>query len=133
MGFMLLVITRSLDITADLLFKRLGHSAFRLNFDLWGDYSLILEPNRWEIANPAGLKITSESATHCFWWKAFLPKIPKHLQATTAQQPQLQYNAKDDSYVAAEVGYIFREHFSRTLWLVSTPWIDRRKSSGFSQ
>jgi hypothetical protein len=27
----------------------------------------VIEPDRWEISNPAGLKITSETATHCLW------------------------------------------------------------------
>jgi hypothetical protein len=90
-----------MDVTADVLFERFGRLAFRLNLDLWRDYLLVLRPNRWEIANPAGLKITSESATHCFWWKAQLSRAAKRQQAPAVQQ--------DDSYLAAEVRYVFHE------------------------
>jgi len=88
---MLLVLTTSGDVTADLLFEKFGHSAFRLNLDLWRDYSLVLQPDRWEISNPTNFKITGRSASHCFWWKT--------LQSTT----------KDDKYIAAEIKYVFRE------------------------
>lgn len=89
---MLLVLTTSTDVTADLLFERFDHSAFRLNYDLWQDYAVILQPDRWEITNPTGFKITSESATHAFWWKSFQAKLEKA-----------------DPYLVAEIKYIFRE------------------------
>ena len=69
---MLLFITGAGDATANLLFEKCSLPAFRLNIDLWQEYSLVLKPDRWEISNPAGLRITSESATHCFWWAALL-------------------------------------------------------------
>jgi hypothetical protein len=87
---MLLFITNSTDATADLLFKNFDKSAFRLNFDLWQDYSVILQPDQWEILNPIGLKITEMTATHCFWWKAF--------QATIDADP----------YIVAEIKYVLR-------------------------
>jgi hypothetical protein len=90
---MLLFITSSSDATANLLFDRRKLPAFRLNFDLWQDYSVILETNQWEISNPAGLKITDISASHCFWWKAFI-------QIDT------------DNFIVSEIKYVFRELYS---------------------
>src|SRR5215467_7625240 len=104
---MLLFITASRDATADLLFENFDLKAFRLNSDLWRDYTVALEPDRWEISNPAGLKITSETATHCFWWKVFTP-VP--------------IDAED--YVVAEIKYVFRElyaSFSRRALVVGNP------------
>jgi hypothetical protein len=88
---MLLFITGSHDVHANLLLENCNLAAFRLNYDLWQDYSIRCEPGRWEIANPAGRIITSESATHCFWWKAF------------------NYSIDADQYVVAEIKYLFRE------------------------
>jgi hypothetical protein len=88
---MLLFITRSSDATADLLFEKCNLLAFRLNFDLWQDYSVVLEPDQWEISNPVGLKITSNNATHCFWWKA------------------LSLDIDIDDYLVSEIKYVFRE------------------------
>jgi hypothetical protein len=88
---MLLFITSSRDATANLLFEKCYLAAFRLNIDLWQDYSVVLQPSRWEISNPIGLTITNESATHCFWWKALNSQI-----------------AADD-YLASEITYVFRE------------------------
>jgi hypothetical protein len=90
---MLLFITSSSDATANLLFDRRKLPAFRLNFDLWQDYSVILETNQWEISNPAGLKITDISASHCFWWKAFIP-------------------IDTDNFIVSEIKYVFRELYS---------------------
>lgn len=94
---MLLFITASSDVTADLLFERLGSSAFRLNFDLWQDYSITLRPREWEISNPAGLKISNRRATHCFWWKPFQSKIAV------------------DRYLVSEIKYVFRELYGSFL------------------
>lgn len=92
---MLLFITASCNLTADLLFEQSDFSAFRLNFDLWRDYAVLLEPNHWEIRNPVGLTITSETATHCYWWKAFSSAVvdPEH-------------------YVEAEIKYMFQELYA---------------------
>jgi hypothetical protein len=88
---MLLFITTAGDATANLLFEKCNLPAFRLNIDLWQEYSVVLKPDRWEISNPAGLRITSESATHCFWWKAF--NVP----------------LEGDRYLVSEIRYLFRE------------------------
>lgn len=93
---MLLVIANSIDATVDLIIDQLGHKAFRLNYDLYGDYDLELTPNYWRIVNPAGHSIDSNTATSAFWWKAFL-----NLNDKSA-----------DLYVVEEVKYIFREIYN---------------------
>jgi hypothetical protein len=96
-GRMLLFITGSRDVTTNLLFENCNLAAFRLNYDLWQDYSVRVGPGRWEIANPAGRTITSETATHCFWWKAF------------------NYPFDGDPYLVAEMKYLFRELYGSFL------------------
>jgi hypothetical protein len=88
---MLLLITGSSDATADLLIQNCKLSVFRLNFDLWQDYSVNFHPDHWEISNPAGHRITDKTATHCFWWKAF------------------NFLIEADEFVVSEVKYVFRE------------------------
>jgi hypothetical protein len=94
---MLLLITESGNVTANLLFENCNLPAFRLNFDLWQDYSINFRPDRWEIASPAGRTITSECATHCCWWKAFGPRLDA------------------DVYLVSEVKYVFRELYGSFL------------------
>jgi len=96
-GCMLLFITGSCDVHANLLLENCNLAAFRLNYDLWQDYSIRFEPGRWEIASPAGRTITSESATHCFWWKAF------------------NFRIEADPYLVAEIKYVFRELYGMFL------------------
>lgn len=91
---MLLVLTGSGDFTANYIFERLGDNAFRLNFDLFSDYTLNFSPERWEISNPTGLTISSEIATACFWWKPF------------------NFFIEQEKYVVEEVKYVFRELYS---------------------
>jgi hypothetical protein len=94
---MLLLITESGNVPMNLLFENCNLPAFRLNFDLWQDYAIIVEPGQWEIANPAGRTITSESATHCCWWKAFNRRLDA------------------DDYLVSEVKYVFRELYGSFL------------------
>lgn len=91
---MLLVLTTSFDVTMDIVIQRLSVPVFRLNFDLWRDYCVIMRPHAWEISNPVGLRINSNNATHCLWWKAFNPKI------------------EGDVSVVAEIKYVFRELYN---------------------
>jgi hypothetical protein len=65
-----------------------------LNFDLWQDYSVVMRTGEWEIANPAGFRISSKSASHCFWWKPFQSKI------------------KGDGFLVSEIKYVFRELYN---------------------
>ena len=88
---MLLIFAGSTDETCNLLLSRLGHRAFRLNFDLFRDYVVEIGLEDWRIANPTGHEITNHTAHACFWWKPF------------------NYFIDDNDYVIEEVKYIFRE------------------------
>jgi|JI10StandDraft_1071094.scaffolds.fasta_scaffold26164_8 hypothetical protein len=91
---MLLVLTGSGDVTSDLLFKRLGNRAFRFNFDIFQEYQVSVRPSHWTIRNPHGLEVSSETATHAFWWKAF------------------HYFTQQEQFIDEEVKYIFRELYN---------------------
>lgn len=88
---MLLVITGSGDFTADYIFDRLGSKAFRLNYDIFSEYTFEIAINEWKISNPTGLTIASETATACFWWKPF------------------NFFLDQEEYVVQEVKYSLRE------------------------
>ena len=92
---MLLLITNSSDGTGNLLVEKLDKKVFRLNYDIFNDYSLELTPNYWRIKNPTGFSISSASVSSCFWWKAFNTQIENQ-----------------DNYVVQEVKYIFRELYN---------------------
>jgi hypothetical protein len=94
---MLLVLTGSQDGTADLLFSKIGNRGFRFNYDIFSDYSVVVRPDSWSIANPTGLKVTSTTATAAFWWKAF------------------NYFVDEEDFIAEEVKYIFREIYGSFL------------------
>lgn len=88
---MLLLITGSDNRTSDKIVTRLSGDVFRLNYDLWFDYSMHISPNGWKITNPLGLTISSETVTRAFYWKAF------------------DYPAISDDISTAEIKYAFRE------------------------
>jgi hypothetical protein len=90
----LLIFTGSIDGTSDLILREIGNKAFRFNFDLFSEYEVELTPSHWRIKNPAGLEITSETATSCFWWKV------------------TNYKAHEDNFLNEEVKYIFREIYN---------------------
>lgn len=92
---MLLLITGSLDGTADRIVATYGEGVFRLNYDLWRDYDLSFTADGWRIANPAGLAISSSDVTKVFWWKAFQ-----------------FYVQNEDKLISAEVKYIFKELYA---------------------
>jgi hypothetical protein len=90
---MILFITTSYDATVDLLVRHLEDGqGFRLNYDLWQDYGLEFTGRGWQITDPVGRSITSETVTGCFWWKAFHDLLPG-----------------TDRYVVDEVKYHLRE------------------------
>jgi hypothetical protein len=93
---MLLFITGSRDGTADLLFEKINNYAFRLNYDIFDEYQIIIENEYWKIINPTGLEITSETAKSCFWWKAF----------------NFDIMSIESEYIHEEIKYIFREIYS---------------------
>lgn len=91
---MLLLITGSDNRSSDQIVSKLGVDVFRLNFDLWSDYSLSLSPDGWIIYNPSGFSISSQTVTRAFYWKAF------------------SYPIKCDKLTESEIRYIFRELYS---------------------
>jgi len=93
-----LLITNSEDATSDLLVDRLHQKIFRLNYDIYSDYSFEFSVERWEIRSPTGHCINSENVTSIFWWKAFTG-----------------YIAHEDPFIIEEMKYIFREiyHWGR--------------------
>lgn len=91
---MLLLITGSDNRTSDQIVSKLGIDVFRLNFDLWSDYSLSFSPDGWSISNPSGLSISSQTVTRVFYWKAF------------------SYPVKCDKLTESEIRYIFRELYA---------------------
>jgi hypothetical protein len=111
---MLLVLTSSIDGTANLLFEKLQNSGFRFNVDIFKEYDVELKPDFWSIENPAGLKITSETATGAFWWKV------------------TNYEAHQDSFIDEEVKYVFREIYNWFLHrnLIKGQPPDYHKSNG---
>ena len=90
---MLLLISGSIDGTADALVSEIGGSnIFRFNYDLFKDYQLEFTPSYWSISNPTGHSITSENVSSVFWWKAFN-----------------FYIQDQEEFIVEEVKYIFRE------------------------
>lgn len=72
---MLLIITGKSDGTIDALVGHLVKPFFRLNLDDFRQYQFTFSNEYWEIKNPVGLAINSESASACFWWKAFMYQV----------------------------------------------------------
>jgi len=91
----LLLITGSLDGTADLIVRNYSGDLFRFNFDLFADYKLELRPSGWRVENPAGHSIDSENVKACLWWKAFAYPPSEH-----------------EDFINEEVKYIFREIYN---------------------
>ena len=81
---MLLLITGSADGTADRIVHKYDGDVFRLNFDILSEYEVAFSEHRWEIRNPSGHAISSETVRGAFWWKAFAywnPDVGKHASA----------------------------------------------------
>lgn len=96
---MLLLITGSDNRTSDKIVSCIGkNNVFRLNYDLWPDYAISMSPDGWEIKNPTGLSISSNTVSRVFYWKAF------------------DYPSSYDKLTSSEVKYIFREIYE---WCVS--------------
>jgi hypothetical protein len=88
----LLLITGSIDGTSDFIVEELGEKVFRFNYDLFNEYELEFSPNFWEIKNPTGRTINSNTVASVFWWKAFS-----------------YYLTDQEAFIVEEVKYIFRE------------------------
>lgn len=91
---MLLLLTGSSDGTADRIVQQSELPVFRFNLDLFSEYRIIHNVRNWSITNPAGLTISSETATRVFWWKAF------------------SYGLDLDSFLLEELKYFYRELYS---------------------
>jgi len=91
----LLLITSSLDFTGNAICKNLKKDVFRFNYDIFNEYSFEFTADSWKITNPVGHTISSASISSCFWWKAFQFEMENQ-----------------DSFVVAEVKYIFRELYA---------------------
>lgn len=89
---MLLLITGSLDGTSSLIVNELKDKVFRFNYDLYKEYDFSFTPEFWEIRNPAGLSINSNTIKTAFWWKAFN-----------------FYLVDEEKFIVEEIKYIFRE------------------------
>jgi hypothetical protein len=90
---LILLITGSLDGTADLLVSKVGSSnIFRFNYDLFNEYHLEFSPSYWEIRNPTGHTINSNTVSSAFWWKAFN-----------------FYIQDQEEFLVEEIKYIYRE------------------------
>ena len=88
----LLLFTGSRDGTSDRLIQELGTQVFRFNYDLFKDYRFQFTPDYWEISNPTGHSINSNTVTSAFWWKAFN-----------------FYLMDEEQFIVEEAKYIFRE------------------------
>ena len=89
---MILLITGSVDGTADRLVSRYGEGIFRLNHDLLEDYDIEFTQTYWSITSPAGLTVNSATVSAACWWKAF-----------SYWKPDLS------KYAAAEARYLCRD------------------------
>lgn len=95
---MLLLLSTSGDGTAALIAQRFLPNVFRLNYDIWHDYRLLLRPDYWEIEDPSGRKITSKSVTRSLWWKVFDVDLPQV-----------------DPMISADIRYAVREIYADTV------------------
>ena len=91
---MLLLITSSGDATADLLADHFSQTFFRLNVDIYHEYDFVLTPGFWEIQDPTGRVISSQTASRCVWWKVFLNSL------------------NEDQFLKHEVRYAINELYS---------------------
>jgi hypothetical protein len=107
---LLLLITSSGDATADLLADHFSEPFFRLNVDIYHEYDFVFTPEFWEVQDPTGRNISSETASRCVWWKAFLNSL------------------NDDQFIKHEVQYAINELYnwfrSRNLIIGNPPNVE---------
>jgi hypothetical protein len=95
---MILLLTCSIDGTADLLVSRLGDNIFRFNYDLVHDYEIEFSQSTWRITDPVGRTISNDICQIAYWWKAFSA-----------------WNDEIDKYLRAEHKYFFRDLYGNLL------------------
>ncbi len=67
---LLFIYTNSYDLTADVLIRRIGNvGVFRFNLDLWRDYRIEINEDRFRVTNPTGRTIESKDITKFLWRK----------------------------------------------------------------
>lgn len=94
---MILIFSLSGDGTADLLASRFAPDCFRINYDLWHDYSIEQTPTQWRIEDPTGRTIDSDTVSRAFWWKTFNVELECI-----------------DPMISAEIRYTFRQIYADT-------------------
>ena len=94
---MLLIFSLSGDGTASLLARRFFPNSFRLNYDIWRDYSIEQTPKGWRIEDPTGRFINSNCVTRALWWKTFNIDL-----------------VSIDPMIAADIRYAIREIYADT-------------------
>ena len=108
---MLLVITGIGDGTVDVLVDKFSVPFFRFNLDDFESYTFEMSQDSWKITNPTGHSISSENATRCFWWKAFM------------------YQLSHDKYVKEELKVIAENLYSwfsrRGLIVGNPPYLEK--------
>lgn len=95
-----LIYTNSFDTTTDLLISKLGSERiFRLNFDLWRDYRIWIDPDGFRIQNPTGRTVQRSSVSKAYWRK------PMRKQHMFPDKP----TSMEDNYMEEEIWYAMRE------------------------
>lgn len=96
----LFVYTNSYDLSVDVLIRRLGNEAvFRLNLDIWKDYRVDIDGERFVIENAAGRAVHGEDVAKFLWRKPL----------TNAQLYPDQSFPKDQVFEEEELAYAMRE------------------------
>ena len=94
------IYTNSYDTTTDLLVAKLGSErVFRFNFNLWRDYRIYVDGDRFEIASPAGRSVGDRDIAKVLWRK---PMRRQHMLPDESL-PRLE------SYLDEELWYAMRE------------------------
>lgn len=108
---MLLLITTSTDVTADLVVRYASIDVFRLNVDTFLEYEIECGPDFWLIKDPTGRSISSLTATRCFRWKTRVE------------------DSAFDRLIRGEILYVVDEIYCwflrRAMVVGNPPWTDR--------
>ncbi len=86
---MLLLLTNSLDGTADIMCKLAGErgvDVFRFNTDLFLSYSLRITADDFTITDPTGRTVSEATLTACYWRKPFISGDDPSATFPTAEQ-----------------------------------------------
>lgn len=101
--FMILVLTNSLDGTVDHLLRQTEEPIFRLNIDLWQEYTISIKPRGFQLSDHHGREINERSMTSCYWRKVSFNSIDV-----------VPLEGSLDNWLSAQWRYVFRE-----LWNIS--------------